>query len=136
MTALIRLAAPVVALLVSCGSSPPAAEPPRADRDCPDLSFSAELYDEWRAVRLPDVTEELGDARYPACNDVEPGNGPDLDGFGATDVWRLPGVDPANAIIGYRQGGEIPVIFVHRGLDPAQVLGLDSGTTASAQEQP
>lgn len=125
MAALTRLAAAAV-LLVGCGSSDPCADLPDADGDCPDLQFSGGRYDEWRPVDLPSVTEELGDARYPACNDEERCNGPDLDGFGATDVWLLPGVDPQQALIGYRQGSETSVVFLRQGLDPAQVPGLDA----------
>jgi hypothetical protein len=116
----------VLALAVACSSADPCADPPPDDARCPDLTFSGELYDEWRQVARPAVTQELGDARYPACNDDEPCNGPDLGGFGATDVWLLEGVDPEQALIGHRQGTETPVIFVRRGTDPATLPGLSA----------
>lgn len=109
----------VLALTLACSSPDPCADLPAEDGDCPDLTFSGELYDEWRPVDRPPVTQELGDARYPACNDDEPCNGTDLDGFGATDVWLLEGADPAQALIGYRQGTETAVVFVRRGVDPS-----------------
>ena len=117
-------AASLAVVLLGCAASDPCGDPPVEDGDCPDLTFSSELYDEWGPVELPGVTQELGDARYPACNDEEACNGPDLDGYGATDVWLLEGVDPQQALIGYRQGTETPVIFLRQGVDPANVQGL------------
>jgi hypothetical protein len=122
----------VLALAVACSSPDPCADPPPDDAGCPDLTFSGDLYDEWRpvegAVVIKEI-EELGDANYPACNDREPCNGPDLGGFGATDVWRLDGVDPDLALMSYRQGTRSPVIFVLRGTDPDSVPGLSATST-------
>lgn len=114
----------VLVLATACGSQDPCADPPPDDPTCPDLSFRGELYDEWRPVDKPATTEELGNAPYPACNDEEPCNGPDLGGFAVTDVWLLEGVDPERALIGYRQGTEISVVFVRRGVDPEAIEGL------------
>jgi hypothetical protein len=126
----VALASAVVALAAACGAADPCDEAPPEDPDCPDLTFSGDLYDEWRPVEPPAVTEELGDARYPACNDEEPCNGPDLGGFAATDVWLLEGVDPEDALIGLRQGTKTHVVFLRRGLDPSTVEGLPSRPTA------
>ena len=115
----------VSALGVAC-TSPPACEPEPPDPACPDLRFSEQLYDEWREVELPAVTQELGDAAYPACN--EKGDcRPDLGGHGATDVWLLEGVAPEQAVIGFRHATRTPVVFVRRGLDPSTVPGLRAG---------
>ena len=131
MAALARLASATaaLALVAGCGAHDPCAHRPPEDASCPDLTFSGELYDEWRPVEPPDVTQELGDARYPACNDDEPCNGPDLGGFAATDVWLLEGVDPEQALIGYRQGTETHVVFVVRGTDPGAVPGMSAAPT-------
>jgi len=112
----------LAALVAACGADATCEVAPR-DPSCPDLRFSEVLYDEWREVTPPRIRQELGDAVYPACNDAET-CGPDLGGFAATDVWLLEGVDPDDAVIGYRQGTEIPVVFVRRGADPDTVPGL------------
>lgn len=117
-----------VLVLVGCHGSDPCNDLPIDDGTCADLTFSGEPYDEWRPVELPPVPEELGDASYPACNDGEPCNGPDLDGHGGTDVWLLEGVSPQRAVIGFRQGMDVPVIFVRQGVRPADVPGLEENT--------
>lgn len=114
----------LAAVLLGCTATDPCGGLPVEDGECPDLLFSGVRYDEWQAVELPEITEELGDARYAACNDDEPCNGPGLGGFGATDVWLLEGVDPRQALIGLRQGTETPVAFLRQGLDPHGVHGL------------
>lgn len=125
MAALSQALASALALVLTACTSPGTCEASTSDDgDCPDLVFSGSEYDEWRPVDLPDVTEELGDARYPACNDREECSGPDLDGHGASDVWLLEGVDPQQALIGYRQGSETPVIFLRQGVAPSDVPGL------------
>ena len=125
MDVITGLGATALALvLLGCSASESCADRPVADGDCPDLTFSSELYDEWGPVELPAITQELGDARFPACNDDEPCSGPDLDGYGATDVWLLEGVDPSHALIGYRQGTRTPVIYLRQGLTPERVPGL------------
>lgn len=125
-----RLAVPLLlVLLAGCAGSGPCAGPPVDDGDCPDLTFSGDLYDEWGPVEKPAVTQELGDARFPACNDDEPCNGPDLDGHAATDVWLLEGVSPRDAVIGYRQGTETAVIFVRQGVEVSDVPGLAAYAT-------
>jgi hypothetical protein len=112
----------VLALAASC-TSEAGCEPGPRDPRCPDLRFSGHYYDEWRETEAPPTRQELGDAVYPACNDAET-CGPDLGGFAATDVWLLEGVDVENAVIGYRQDTETPVIFLRRGVDPDAVPGL------------
>lgn len=117
-------AAAVVALSLSCACTSEAGCQPRPEEPgCPDLRFSGNHYDEWRATRPPPILQELGDAAYPACNDAEH-CGARLGGFGATDVWLLEGVDARTAVIGYRQNTDTYVIFVRRGLDPQDVAGL------------
>lgn len=120
------VATALAVLLLGCSASDGCADRPVADGDCPDLTFSSELYDEWGPAELPSITQELGDAGFPACNDDEPCNGPDLDGHAATDVWLLEGVDPSHALIGFRQGTRTPVIYLRQGLSPEQVPGLDA----------
>src|SRR5215210_9276941 len=119
MATLRHLTAAAVVLVAGCGAPSQCPEASAVDGGCADLTFSGGRYDELRPVELPQITQELGDARYPACNDSEPCNGPDLDGFGSTDVYLLDGVDPEQAVIGYRQGSETSVIFLRRGLDPS-----------------
>jgi len=121
-------AAAALLVLLGCTGRDPCADLPIDDGTCADLTFSGDLYDEWEPAELPAVTEELGDASYPACNDGEPCNGPDLDGHGGTDVWLLEGVAPDRALIAYRQGTEVPVIFVRQGVDPGDGPGLDVET--------
>ena len=85
---------------------------------CPDLRFRGNAYTEWRDVDPPRILQEVGNATYPACNDTEPCDGRNLDGFGATDVWQVPGVDLTRAVIGLREGTHTYVIFVKVGVDP------------------
>lgn len=118
------VATALAVLLLGCSASDGCADLPVPDGDCADLTFSSELYDEWAPAELPAITQELGDAAFPACNDDEPCNGPDLDGHGATDVWLLEGVDPQHALMGYRQGTRTPVIYLRHGLTPERVPGL------------
>jgi hypothetical protein len=61
----------------------------------------------------------VGNATYPACNDTDACDGRNLDGFGATDVWLVPGVDVTRAVIGLREGTHTYVIFVKVGVDPS-----------------
>jgi hypothetical protein len=85
---------------------------------CPDLRFGVNVYTEWRDVDPPRILQEVGNASYPACNDTDACDGRNLDGFGATDVWLVPGVDPTRAVIGLREGTHTYVIFVKVGVDP------------------
>ena len=85
---------------------------------CPDLRFGGKVYTEWRDVDPPRILQEVGNASYPACNDTDACDGRNLDGFGATDVWLVPGVDPTRAVIGLREGTHTYVIFVKVGVDP------------------
>jgi hypothetical protein len=119
-------AAVASSVLLWCTGCGPCTDLPADDGTCADLTFSGDRYDEWAPAALPAVTEELGDARYPACNDGEPCNGPDLDGHGGTDVWLLEGVAPDRAVIGFRQGTDKPVVFLRQGVRPADVPGLDA----------
>lgn len=129
LRALPVLLAVVLAAACTRGAS---CEPAPRDPSCPDLRFSGVLYDEWREVAPPPVRQELGDAAYPACNDAET-CGPDLGGFAATDVWLLEGVDPDDAVIGYRQDTETYVVFLRRGADPGSVPGLRAATRRAGQ---
>jgi hypothetical protein len=99
-----------------CSSAAPAAA--LAASTCPDLKFGGNVYTEWRAVHPPRILQEVGDATYPACNDTDACDGRNLDGFGATDVWLVPGVDVTRAVIGLREGTRTYVIFVKVGVDP------------------
>lgn len=122
-------------LLASCGadeSCDPAAATDPEPTACADLDFRGTMYDEWRAVDAPEpqVMQELGNATYPDCN-VEDGCAGDLEGFGATDVWLLGGVDPTDALIGLREGTDTFVIFVRVGVDPDDLEPLAEPTFLS-----
>jgi hypothetical protein len=104
-------------LLVACASEPTCSAPDADRPDCHDLAFNAVAYDEWRTVEKPAITQELGDGRYPACNRGDCG----LEGWGTTDVWLVDGVEPEVALMGFREGSEVTVIFVRAGTGPDQV---------------
>ena len=118
----------VVLLSASCASEEPCASAaPLASAapvnspvasSCPDLRFRGNVYTEWRGVDPPRILQEVGNATYPACNDSDACDGRNLDGFGATDVWLVPGVDLTQAVIGLREGTHTYVIFVKVGVDP------------------
>src|SRR3954469_2827633 len=94
-------------LLVSCSSGPTCDAPPAASGDCPDLVYQGKAYMEWREVTPPRIRQELGDdATYPACNTAGTCDDRGVGDNGATDVWLAEGVDPAKALIGYREGME------------------------------
>ena len=108
-----------VLLLAGCtpdGSCAAAAAPSAAG--CPDLQFGGRVYDEWREADPPRVLQEVGNATYPACNAADACGGADLEGFGATDVWQVRGVDLRKAVFGLREGTHTWVIFVRVGVDP------------------
>ena len=120
------VATAVVLLSASCAAeeSCPSAAPPTAAAaaapvasSCPDLRFRGNAYTEWRDVEPPRILQEVGNATYPACNDTDACDGRSLDGFGATDVWLVPGVDLTRAVIGLREGTHTYVIFVKVGVD-------------------
>ena len=100
----------------SCASDAPVTAP--AASSCPDLRYAGNVYTEWREADPPRILQEVGDATYPACNDSDACDGRNLDGFGATDVWLVPGVDLTQAVIGLREGTHTYVIFVKVGVDP------------------
>jgi hypothetical protein len=112
-----------LALLTACGSDDPCPAPAE-DADCADLRFGGRLYDEWREVPASAARQEVGNATYPACNAVEGCPGSEFDGFGATDVWLLPGVEIEDAVIGIREGSDTYVVFVRRDVDPASLPSL------------
>ena len=107
-------------LAVSCASNDSCAPTPAETGPCADLRFGGRLYDEWRPIDRPAILAEVGNSTYPACNVTTCGGDP-LEGFGATDVWKLDGVDPTRAVIGLREGTHTYVIFVRRGLDPTTI---------------
>jgi hypothetical protein len=85
---------------------------------CADLRFDGTSYDEWRPFRGPSVLQELGDGTYPGCNSTDACDSEGVGDHGATDVWRLEGVDPARALVGLREDSRTRVIFVKVGVDP------------------
>jgi hypothetical protein len=111
-----------VALLTSCASERGCIDAATDDPDCPDLLFRSQPYDELRVVTLRGTQQELGDATYPACNTAGTCADRGLGGNGATDVWKVHGVDPTHAVIGLREGTRTAVLFVAVG------AGLPSGT--------
>ena len=88
-----------------------------SDPDCADLEFRGSAYDEWREVTPPRIRQELGDATYPACNVAGTCLDRGLGSNGATDVWLVDGVDPTDAVIGFREGTRTYVLFVERDTD-------------------
>ena len=87
------------------------------------MTFLGVGYNEWREFDAPPVTQmqEFGDATYPACNVAEGCPGSEFEGFGATDVWVILGVDVADAVIGKRQNSDALVIFVRVGVEPDEL---------------
>ena len=120
-----RLAATaaVVLLAAACSSSGTCAKAKDDRAGCPDLRLGGRSYDEWRPFTSRGILQELGDGTYPACNAAERCGGDathgDVGGHGATDVWRLEGVNPAQAVVGLREDSQTKVIFVRVGVDPA-----------------
>lgn len=108
----------------SCATAAPLNSAAPVTSSCPDLRFGGNVYTEWREVDTPRFLQEVGDATYPACNDTDACDGRNLDGFGATDVWLVPGVDPTRAVIGLREGTDTYVIFVKVGIDPDTLRSL------------
>jgi hypothetical protein len=119
------VASAVVLLSASCTSEEPCASAAPvtvpAASSCPDLRYAGNVYTEWREADPPRILQEVGDATYPACNDTDPCDGRNFEGFGATDVWLVPGVDPSRAVIGLREGTDTYVIFVKVGVDPGNL---------------
>lgn len=107
-----------VLVLASCTSTTPCAQRHPVPSSCPDLKIRERGYREWRAITKPPLLQEIDGAVYPACNIPEPCGGDDLFGLGATDVWRLEGVDPDKAVIALRQGTNTYAIFVRMNTDP------------------
>jgi hypothetical protein len=112
----------VLVVLASCGADETCTqtEPPA---DCHDLEFKHVSYDEWREVKAPRITQELGDATYPACNDTVSCAEEGLGGFGSTDVFLVDGVDPAKAVLGLREGSHTTVLFLAAGVAPDSLEG-------------
>lgn len=117
-------AAAGVLLLAACASDGSCAEAATSTTTCPDLRFRGHVYNEWRAADPPRVLQEVGNATYPACNTADGCDGADLDGFGATDVWHVNGVDLTQAVYGRREGSHQWVIFVRVGVDPETLRPL------------
>jgi hypothetical protein len=111
-------AAAAVLLFASCASDESCPRAAPAGSDCPDLDFRGNVYREWRAVDPPRILQEVGNATYPACNDADSCDDRDLEGFGATDVWLVGGVELDQAVMGLREGTHTYVIFVRVGIDP------------------
>jgi hypothetical protein len=95
--------AAIVLLFSSCTSSEPCVKPTNDGGTCADLRFGGHSYDEWRPFTTPGILQELVHG--------------DVDGHGATDVWRLEGVDPAQAVVGLREDSRTRVVFVRIGVD-------------------
>jgi hypothetical protein len=117
--AVVRAAAAAAVLVAggSCASERSCESTPPEKSDCADLEVDGTSYDEWRPFHGPRVLQELGDGTYPACNSTDACGSDGLGGHGATDVWRLEGVDPARALVGLREDTSTRVIFVAVGVD-------------------
>jgi hypothetical protein len=105
-------------LLTSCASQDAPCQRSRPDPGCPDLRFEGRSYAEWHPLTRPDILQEIGDGTYPACNRAGRCSDTGVGGHGATDVWRLEGVDPRRAVIGLREDTDTYVVFVAVGTDP------------------
>jgi hypothetical protein len=101
----------------ACTPTPPSAA-------CPDLTFGGVGYNESQEYHGPPprLLQEVGDATYPTCNVAQGCPGSEFEGFGATDVWLLDGVDIADAVIGVRENSDTVVIFVRAGAEPDDLL--------------
>jgi hypothetical protein len=110
--------AAVLLTCASCTSGKSCERTPPEDSSCADLRVDGISYDEWRPFHGPRVLQELGDGTYPACNSTDTCDSEGLGDLGATDVWRLEGVDPARALVGLRENSQTRVIFVRVGVDP------------------
>ncbi len=116
----VRAAAVAAVLLmgVSCAPGRSCERSRPTGPGCADLEVDGTSYDEWRPFHGPRVLQEVGDGTYPACNSADACDSEGLGDHGATDVWRLEGVDPARALVGLRENSRTRVIFVRVGLDP------------------
>ncbi len=112
-----------VALLAGGCTSPDPCAPPPPSAGCPDLTWRAVGYNEAQEYHGPPAgqLQEVGDATYPGCNVAKGCPGSEFGDFGATDVWSLTGVDPANAVIGVRENSQTLVIFVRVGVKPGDL---------------
>ena len=99
----------------SCVTSPvPAA--------CPDLVLHGRSYVAWHQVPRPAALQEVGDATYPACNLSDVCGGDPYEGHQSTDVWKIDGVRPSRAVLGYLENtSDTYVVYVRRGVDPASL---------------
>jgi hypothetical protein len=111
------------ALLVGGCTSPDPCAPPPPSPTCPDLSWRGVGYNEAKDYHGPPASQlqEVGDATYPGCNVQHGCPGSEFGDFGATDVWSLTGVDPADAVIGVRENSDKLVIFVRVGVKPGDL---------------
>jgi hypothetical protein len=118
----IAAAAALAALLGACAYDDPC-EPAPPTGACSDLDFRGVLYNELWAIDAPPPIQmqELGNATYPDCNVAEGCPGSELDGYGATDVYQINGVDFADAVIGVRQNSDTYVVFLRVGADPGEL---------------
>jgi len=105
-------------LLGGCTSRDPCAPPPPSPA-CPDLTWRGVGYNQAQEFHGPPASQlqEVGDATYPACNVAKGCPGSEFGDWGATDVWSLDGVDPADAVIGVRENSDKLVIFVRVGVE-------------------
>jgi hypothetical protein len=114
-------AAAVLLVCGSCASGRSCDRTPPEGSGCADLQVDGTAYDEWRPFHGPRVLQELGDGTYPACNSADACDRDGLGDHGATDVWRLEGVDPARALVGLREGTSTRVVFVAVGVEPETI---------------
>jgi hypothetical protein len=116
-------AAAALAVLLGACASDDSCEPAPPTAACSDLDFRGVMYNELWEIDAPPPNrmQELGNATYPDCNVAEGCPGSELDGYGATDVYQIKGVDFADAVIGVRQNSDTYVIFLRVGADAGEL---------------
>ena len=83
------------------------------------VEYQGTFYLAW-SQRLPAVRgADLGDAAYPACNDTGcEQSAPDT----PTSVWALRGVDPKDAVVGFREGSRRLIVYGRLNGDPSDIF--------------
>jgi hypothetical protein len=111
----------VALLLTACGAGDSCVTSP-VPASCPDLVLHGRPYVAWHKVPRPAALQEVGDATYPACNLADQCGGDPYEGHQSTDVWKIDGVRPSRAVLGYLENtSDTYVVYVRRGVDPSSL---------------
>lgn len=101
----------VVVLAGACSSSP---EDPGGEAACAaSLTYAGQVYYSWSLDEHVARGPQLGAAAYPGGCDDEPDSEEDEFPSVPTTVWRMPGVDPDIAVIGWKQGTKRLAVYAH-----------------------